>query len=305
MTPKTKSIDIISQTPTVMEIDDTTIEMTIPSNLRQISIPIMKSNINKREFFVIRKLIITLSPTLLMGFFILFWDHSNVALSFAWLAVFLNTLAFIFWFYYIFTTKKFRLFRSLMGTFNEYARFPLVYGIQEYSNKTVLSISSLLSIKGSEWNLLWKMHTILSIIGIICTIIVKYDKINKKNNINIILSTIFAYIGLIGIQIITSFDINTKNILNTIFHYIGSFLMLFSGFSVCLIEHWSLLSMINLICLFLSLIIYLIVFKLVPYKSDKPKIVHISSLACILTETAIILIVTLSENWYMFSIAKL
>ena len=175
-----------------------------------------------------------------------FEGYSNVSRAILIFYCYFETIWALIMLYGIFSSKNLRFFRTLNGYFHNYGNISLTYGIKEYPNRAVTSLSALHAIQGSLFNLCCNVTTWVALLSTTIILLLNWHQI-KSNSNNGEISGYFLFFGQFGKTMAMVFELNEKNVTVQILHYVGAALYMLCFFSYCLLTNWSFLSLLLLI----------------------------------------------------------
>lgn len=212
-----------------------------------------------------------------------------------------------------FKTKYMRYFRSLHGQFDEYSPVSMIYGIKEYPNTVVSSLSAVFQIKGTIFNTGGLLHSWTTLLTTMMILLLNWENvgsISKYNGLGII-SGYVAFISKCAFVMINVFELNQKgrsefNKYFACLHYFGAAVYVGSAVIPCLIAtEFSILAIIISVLGYSCLIIWLVFTEKCPEEINggNYKIqVHKLSLQILFVEMTGNLLASFALLWYLYLI---
>ena len=198
-----------------------------------------------------------------------------------------------------------RYFRSLHGVFDGYAPISMIYGIKEYPNHIVNSLSAFYQNQGT---LVHKVSASSSYSALITTVIIILLNFETLERLNCTFTAYSAIVCKVGFLAATTFELNDKgkNEYNKYFrtsHYIGAFLFCVSNsLPILYMSNFNIIAIIMSVIGYIFLVVW--VYMLMTYKEeyDDKDMVHKVSLKMIFCEICGNIIANILIEWYLYLI---
>ena len=184
----------------------------------------------------------------------------------------------------IFSAKNLRFIRSLQGYLDKYSLLSITYGVKEYPNTCVTSLSALYAIQGSLYSTGSLINAWSTLVTTMTILLLNWYKLENNAIIGGLTTGILAFMGECGLLMAIMFELNIKSKIFTILHYTGVFIYCVLLMPYSIAQEWSIFVIIWNIIAYGTLVVWFIL--LFSYKKtfDELKKVHTVSLYFLLPE---------------------
>ena len=264
---------------------------------------------DKGDYFL--KIFFWLPLCLACAILIIFHTKDKLCQSLSYLIFMLTIQSIVAVFYPIFNSKQLRTFRTLHCRFDDFASISIPYGIKEFPNEPIRSISTLIACRGTIWHTKLCECALIAFIFVIMALIHKshqfVESFDNNTTINTndystndnyssnvaIFACVCAFLGSFGAWTVTSWELEEKDTIATCIHYFGALLTFTATFPLIIEQRGSLLSWSFLIVATIAVSCWIyfskIEFLIFEKNSQSAKIlrkqIHVTSLKCIGAET--------------------